>query len=230
MIPAQIDPQLLITFFPQLREYQEDLRLESHSADRDKTAEHLSFLINFLKEEHTATLQKIDNFISHNEITFDLLWAIFIPHQIIFTSCKTTSEPRAVRLQTISLRKDFMTNAPSWRLRCEYIDANDDLAFLGQRYGLATMELEIPHFDGVVKITELAAYPMKWHPDLKDVQEKLIKRGCKWLELTGVHHMHYNGVAYQKHLEEGTHNKKVKVSLTSNSCAQIDRLTIWNFS
>jgi hypothetical protein len=230
MMPAQIDPQLLLAFLPQLEEYRKDLHLNSHSADNE-AAEHLSFLIKFLKADHTATLQKINNFISHAEITFDLLWAIFIPHQIIFTSCKTTSEPRAVRLRTISLRKriKFMIEEPYWQLCCEYIDENVDFAFPGQQYKLATIELEISHFDGVVKIAELVAYPIRWHPDHKDIRDKLFERGRRWLELTGVHHMHYNGMAYRKSLGESTADKKVKVSLTSNSCVQTDRLTIWNF-
>jgi hypothetical protein len=91
------------------------------------------------------------------------------------------------------------------------------------------MELEIPHYDGVVKIAELAAYPIEWHPNHKDVREKLVERGRRWLQLTGVHHLHYNGVAYQKSQEEESPDKKVNVSFTSNSCAQIDWLTIWNF-
>jgi hypothetical protein len=218
MIIMQIDPQLLLTFLPRFRDHLTDLRSNDIPADEDRTTEHLSFLVDFLETEYAPILRKIGNLIAHGEITFDLLWAILLPQSVIFTSCGTTSEPRAVRLREISQSTDPMSRAPYWSLACEYIDANENFAFLGQQFGLATMMLKIQNFEGVVKIAELSAYPIEWHPSAGEVRSKLIRRGRKWVELSGVHHKHYKGVAYRNSF-------KVKVSLASN-CLQIGKLTV----
>jgi hypothetical protein len=66
------------------------------------------------------------------------------------------------------------------------------------------MTLEIPQFDGVVKIAELSAYPIDWHPSVDEVRAQLIRRGRKWIDLSGVHHKRYMGVAYKKDTNDDT--------------------------
>jgi hypothetical protein len=121
-------------------------------------AEHLSFLVDFLEAEYAAMLQEIRTFTSHGEIMFDLLWSIFLPALVIFKLCETT-ESRAVRLQGIGLAKRFMTNDLYWKLDCEYVKGNDSA---GRSWGMEAITLGISHFEGVEKITNLKAYPMKW--------------------------------------------------------------------
>lgn len=208
----QLDSQLLLAFLPQFREYLAQLHQNDFLTDEDTTAEHLSFLIHFLEAEYAAVLQEIKTFTSHGEITFDLLWAIFLPASVIFTLCETTSEPRAVRLREISLEKRFMTGESYWKLKCEYVEANDDSS--GPICGLAAISIEISHFEGVEKITGLNAYPMEWHLNKVEVQAKIVERGRRWLRLTGVHHMHYNGMAY-RFSEKMEKTQKMKVCPTS---------------
>ena len=153
-------------------------------------------MIDFLETEYASTLHKIANLVDHGEITFDLLWAIFLPQSVVFTSCHTTSEPRALRLQGIS-RCTGLFETPYWSLTCQYLEANEKFPSVGQQFRLASMTLEIPQFDGVVKIAELSAYPIDWHPRVDEVRAQLIRRGRKWIELTGVHHKRYTGVAYK---------------------------------
>jgi hypothetical protein len=43
------------------------------------------------------------------------------------------------------------------------------------------MTVEIPQFDGVVKIAELGAYPIDWHPRVDQVRAQL---GRKWIDLS----------------------------------------------
>jgi hypothetical protein len=192
---AQVDPQLLLAFLPRLKNYQSTLgseEISGSSACDDK--KHLNLLIEFLETEYAPTLRKIANLVTHGEITFDLLWAILLPQSVIFTSCHTTSEPRAVRLRRISQYTGMFSSY--WNLDCEYFEASEEFASTGQQFGLATMKLEIPKFDGVVKIAELSAYPIEMHPSADEVRAKLIRRGRKWVELSGVHHKQYTGVAY----------------------------------
>ena len=214
----QLDPELLITFLPQLRDYLEQLPQNDLPTDQDNTAEHLSFFINFLEAEYATRLQEFKSLTSHGEITFDLLRLIFLPQSVIFTLCETTSEPRAVRLRDISLATRFWTNNPYWELDCEYVDADND-----SKLGLAAITLEISQFKGVEKITNLKAYPMDWHPNEDEVRAKILQRSRRWLTLARVHHMEYHGIAYHWD-SESEKMVKVKVCLISRCQLQVDKL------
>ncbi|KAG6890520.1 hypothetical protein C0995_007720 [Termitomyces sp. Mi166 len=48
---------------------------------------------------------------------------------------------------------------------------------------------------GAIKIQELDAYPLKYHPEPDKLRAALLKRGKKWVGLNGVHHMQYTGIA-----------------------------------
>jgi hypothetical protein len=215
MMAMQLEPQLLLSFLPRFQEHLAQLHQNDLPTDQDKTAEHLAFLIDFLEAEHAPILQEIRTFTSHGEITFDLLWSIFLPQSVIFTLCETSSEPRAVRLQRISLGQPFTANHPYWKLDCEYVEGNDD--FAGRSWGLAAITLQIPHFEGVEKIAKLKAYPMEWHLNKDEVQAKILERGRRWFRLSGVHHVHYNGMAYRN-----SRTVKVNVILSITRYKQIN--------
>ena len=72
MMVMRLDPQLLLTFLPRFREHLAQLRQNDLPTDQGKTAEHLSFLVDFLEVEYATMLQEIKTFTSHGEITFDL--------------------------------------------------------------------------------------------------------------------------------------------------------------
>lgn len=51
---------------------------------------------------------------------------------------------------------------------------------------------------GTVKIDSLDAYPIKFHPNEKELRESVLKRGKNWINLIGVHHKQFDGVAAVK--------------------------------
>ena len=210
---VQLDPHQLLVFLPQFRDHLKQLQQNDLPTDQ----EHLSLLISFLETEYAATLQQVKTLTSHGEITFDLLWSIFLPSSVIFTLCETTSEPRAVRLREISLSRCCMVHNPYWELDCEYVDGNDDSP--GQIWEFAAITLKISHFEGVQKITDLNAYPMEKHLNAGEVKTEIVRRGRRWLRLSGVYHMHYNGMAYRN-------SAKVKVCPNFNNSLQAGQLTV----
>lgn len=203
----QINPQLLLAFLPQLKTYLED---STPSCDNQTTTDHLSFLIQFLENEYASTLTKIHALLSNHEVTFDLLWSVFLPRSILFTTCQTTSEPRAVRLLEIDQPSDRHSE-PYWRLLCEYVNGTWEGIYQDKPFEMTTTEFKIHKFEGAVKIANLIAYPLEYHADSVAVREKLLLRGRKWLGLDGVHHMHYSGTAYKK-IEYMASHIKVNVS------------------
>src|SRR6266478_2070832 len=75
-INMQVDPQLPLAFLPRFKDYLANLRSKDAASDDNRVVEHLSFLINFLDTEYASTIRKVNDLISHGEMTFDLLWAI----------------------------------------------------------------------------------------------------------------------------------------------------------
>ncbi|KAF7349991.1 p-loop containing nucleoside triphosphate hydrolase protein [Mycena venus] len=193
----KLDLQLLLAFLPHLRAAS-NICDPPASSDSNKgvTNEHLTFLIGFLESEYASTLQKIRTLVEYAETTFDLIWAIFVPGEMIFARCKTTGEPRAFRLKRIQKERRWPTNKIDWDLTCEYVDAADPSA-TGQQFGRVSHSITIENFDGIQKITDLVAYPFKYHPSAADISQKLIHRGREWANLRGVHHKQYNGLAYR---------------------------------
>ncbi|KAJ6616286.1 hypothetical protein B0H10DRAFT_1949311 [Mycena sp. CBHHK59/15] len=187
----QLDPQLILAFLPRLAELAQTASLSSLPgiSDGDSTwKKHLRFLIDFLEAEYAVLLQKMRGFVQNGEITFDLLWAVFVPGDVIFTLCETTGEPRALlalRLRETPQAKNWMTDAVTCDLICTYLDTADDPASSGQGLRFALHQIKIPQFEG-------------FHP-AAEVEQKLIRRGREWAKLRGVQHRQYDGIGYFKH-------------------------------
>ncbi|KAJ6506201.1 P-loop containing nucleoside triphosphate hydrolase protein [Mycena vitilis] len=190
------DPNVLLAFLPRMGATASALC--DTEAESSTTKKHLSFLIEFLESEYAALLSKIRNFIRHGEITFDLAWAIFIPGDVVFSSCRTTGEPRVFRLRKMETECHWFTREIFWSLSCEYVEAFEHPSTTGQQFGLATYQIEIECFEGVKKITDLQAYPVLYHADGDDIRQNLTRRARKWVKLCGVHHNQYNGLAWKK--------------------------------
>ena len=120
-----MDPYLLLAFLPQFERYLEDLR-----AKRDLTTEQsyvmksVTVLLEYLRKDYSATLSKVANLTAHGEITFDTLFAVFVPRTTVVTECPITGEPRAFQL--VSATKIQTLSGGVYDLICESIDAVDE--------------------------------------------------------------------------------------------------------
>jgi hypothetical protein len=183
---------------------------------------HLSHLLNYLTSENAETLKTLSSLLEHAEITFDLLWALYVPKKtVLYIPCPLTGEPRTVRLvnaekylkQEIGLPPDVSglsinsalgdssrQTAYIWRLVVEYLDADVDLP--GVHFGYAKMDsvIDIPGFAGTKEISALGVYPIEYYAGfdgLDGLKARLIERGRKWAGLTGnVSHLAYKGIAH----------------------------------
>jgi hypothetical protein len=197
-----MDPDLLLDFLSRLKVYLREPK-QIDADEEDHVGSYLSDLIQFLETEYASRLQEVDNLISHGEITFDRMRAIFFPGSIVFSVCPTTSEPRAYRLCDIPrLDIHWLTKERKWILASEYVDADNYIARLKE------INLEIKDFESVITIEDLDVHPIEMHPNTQQVQQMLIERGKRWMQLVaGIQHMHYSGIAYRR-------NGRVAVSRT----------------
>ena len=116
-LPCQIDPQTLLAWFPELHAHSEDLASKVGKEPEDsplaRTHAHLVHLLAYLKSTYSSTLDNLASLLQHDEITFDLLWSLFVPGKTtLYTLCPITSEPRCVRLVQSELCQKADNQAP----------------------------------------------------------------------------------------------------------------------
>ena len=218
-----------MSFFPQLVKYEEELKAKvesDHKAATDAEESpasvrlaHLSFLNSFIRSEYAETFDELSSLLVHDEISFELLWALYIPRSILYTPCPVTGSPRAVRVRSVEIRQKAVPGAPPgtadgprfWAVDAEYVEYNASHASGdGQpMFGHALlMNMEVPFFAGTEKITSLPFYPMKYYHDAEDLKARLIERGKRWVGLQGLHHLFYDGIAFQWNDQERRYKKQ----------------------
>ena len=79
---------------------------------------------------------------------------------------------------------------------CESVDTLSQLDSI--TVGHVQTVIMVKHFKGTVPIRTLDVFPLKYHPDEAGLREMILKRGKKWIGLTGVHHKQYAGIAALK--------------------------------
>ncbi|KAI0816845.1 P-loop containing nucleoside triphosphate hydrolase protein [Trametes gibbosa] len=115
--PLRIDPNTLLSWFPELQAHLNMLAAKVQDSSPDapvhRTHEHLSHLLSYLRETYGTTLDTLSSLLEHGEVTFDLLWALFVPGKTtLYTLCPITSEPRALRLVHAELCQKADAQAP----------------------------------------------------------------------------------------------------------------------
>lgn len=159
---------------------------EALDNERDPlTKSHIQLFYDALKKELQVTLETRADFLAHGTITFNSLWMIFEPGDIIYTILN--KHPIAARLAATSILQ--RRHDDSYRLECDMIHGD------GHMFGWGSSRFDIPEFDGMTKITDLASFPLKYHPKADKVRNQLIERGRAYEGLMGFHHMKYKGIA-----------------------------------
>jgi len=203
--PLELSIDLLIAFFSQFVSYRDGLESKAdRSSEEESILDDLQLLISYLREAHQNTISKIDNLLTHGEITYDLLYAILIPGTLLVSTDSSTGEPCAVKLNACMKGPMFHV------LSCMGVDVQDtpqpqvllgdNAAGMAQaakfpRFGKVSRQLNLAHFEGVIKINMLPVYPMKYHSNEAGLKEALLARAHRWMSLNGVHHVHYEGTA-----------------------------------
>ena len=211
----QMEPELFLGFLPAFEEYRDKLEASKKTAtEEDKyVLSSVQILIDYLHKDWKRTIATIRNLTSHGEITYELLYAVFVPRTIVITRCPSSNELRA--LEVVTAAQVMTISGAFMDLTLESVDMVDEHDNT-TRFGRVRSRVTIPMFKGTVAINSLDAYPIKYHPTPDELQKVLLDRGRRWAARCEVHHMHYKGTASIR-----VNNKMVKYNL--NSRIMVDR-------
>ncbi|KAF8426203.1 P-loop containing nucleoside triphosphate hydrolase protein [Tirmania nivea] len=204
-----LEPNLLFNYLPELEAYL--IEHEASEEPNSKTISHLKLLIDYIQADYGDIQKRLFPMLANAEITFELLWALFLPNSLLFTVDPGSGEDRMIKLDWVELR-ETPDRGKFYQLDCHYVE------FDGKIFGEATCTLEIPEFRGVRKIDQLGVYPIQYHTKEDALKQKLLERGKKFCELKGMHYRMYKGIAYFK-------KKKGFVKVNINGRVMVDPLT-----
>jgi len=176
--------------------------LEEYQCD-PSYLKHFNLLVDLVKKTYASTTKRLTALLEGHEITYDLLWALFKPNMVVYTTCYGTGKPRCVKYH-FGEERTMDNNVEYFHLECHYVD------FDGKASGETSIELAIMKFRGTKRISSLDAFPLEYHPNKNEMKAHLVECGRKFVSLMGVHHRQYRGDAF--YMRKG---KPIKVPVNS---------------
>ncbi|KAH9889148.1 P-loop containing nucleoside triphosphate hydrolase protein [Xylariomycetidae sp. FL2044] len=143
--------------------------------------------VTFLDDEFGSTIKSLESLLQKDEITYDLLWAIFPPHEELFEDENTLKEYQVSKLE-------HGTYEENWKGERYYQVRNSILHHDGDIFGWGPIFTKIPHFDGSQKISSLPIHPLRFHPKREDIRSRVLERGRKYVSLLQPTCMEYEGL------------------------------------
>ena len=171
----QADPEL---FFYARREITLRKAAEKEKSEPDQSLiNDIGTALRFVEEDFGERTASLDSLLVQNEITYDLLWAIFPPKEIVLAPKHgLMNQKQALKLNNtgygvrVNNTRYFMVTA---RL----------LAHDGEDFGWGSLYFEIDEFEGARKITNLQIYPLSYNAECDTIRRDLISRGRLYLSL-----------------------------------------------
>ncbi|KAF5664041.1 P-loop containing protein [Fusarium heterosporum] len=128
--------------------------------------------------------KRVAALLEENRIEYELLWTLFAPKTIAFTTCRITKAPCATRVSRYSNTINRM-GQKNFRIEGHtFSGKGEQLCFL-----------DIPVFESTKRIDSLSVYPLCYHPQVTAMRERLVENGRRVMAWTGIHHLQHSGWA-----------------------------------
>ena len=171
----------------------------------DLVLKHIRLLQSVISKEIQPHLDKRQELLDNGLVTFNYLWALFEPDAVVYK--QTDGQDRLYKLVDSSYRKS--SGSEILNLTCRYIDCD------GAAFGYVTTSLTLNDFDGIKPISELSVIPIHLHSQIRNILERLWKRGRSFAKLNGFHYKSYSGLCTVK--EEGYYSTFSKQNVSWDS-------------
>ncbi|KAL8930795.1 MAG: hypothetical protein Q9208_000336 [Pyrenodesmia sp. 3 TL-2023] len=180
--------------------------------------DHLQVLCDAIDQYMSDLLSKKIAIMNHQvkRIKFQDLWLLFKPGDLVITSRKPHLARRVLAVRggrplltkahldldttSVGVNKHEVTGrtAESSPFTIEYVGIDFD----GAKFGPIHESMDISEFDEEKNIAELEAYPMSFSEDPTALQELLLKRGQRFVQLRNFKHKRYTGLSLSDPEEE----------------------------
>ncbi|KAJ6601323.1 P-loop containing nucleoside triphosphate hydrolase protein [Mycena vulgaris] len=160
--------------------------------------------LQFIREDYAGIIGDFD-LLAHQEISYDLLWIIFPPNNLVYHFHPHTEQPQILLARSFeySKRRDETYYA---KIACDVI--NND----GASFGYAREDLEIDIFSGALKILDLPLFPLDYHPNKQDLCNSSVQRGKKFVKLPAHSYNEISGPAMRETMNEQWETRKFRFS------------------
>jgi hypothetical protein len=151
----------------------------------------LKTLRRIVKSELGNVFTSNKEMLEHKVVFSNLVWTLFKPGDLVYS--KLDGNDQFFRLQYIE------THGGLTSLHCQYIDYN------GHDFGVVSRLVEIGSFLGTRKITDLEVIPASFLDDFEGMKKRMIQRGRRFQELTGINYKSYrpyNSSVHQTSIKE----------------------------
>lgn len=216
----KLDPNLLFLYLEDMREHLKTLKRQEPKAkgkkdrrkEKKKSEEkrkHLKVLVRYLDKDYAQVKKSLYPMLENGLITFDLLWALWKPNTLAYTStygCQ--DEPRVFKVETAEKHFSIM-KGDLYYIEGKYFEYD------GKQFGFGNIMDEISEFRGARKITSLGVFPLEYLKNKDQIREQLIERGKKFVSLSGVHYRSHHGMAFFK-------KKKAMIKVNINGRIMVD--------
>ena len=160
---------------------------ESYQKAHSEVLKQSAAALMLTSEEFGTTMEAVGELLITCDITFDLIWTLLPPNEIVFTLDKL-AEKRVYWAHGHEYQRE-QDGSLSLCIDCGYVDYD------GKRIGRAQETIiKIPQFEGKRKITDLPIFPLKYHPEKSEIREELLARGRTRLKFREQRFHEYNGL------------------------------------
>lgn len=170
----------------------------------------VSAAIQVVQEDEAKTLMDYAKLTAKGEMTYSLLWTIFTPNTLVYNFHNYTEQGRILLVRSTKYveRQD---GSEYLKVSCDVIHNS------GTDFGLTRQHIFIDGFTGVRPITELAVYPLIYHPEKDDVLAQAVEFGKRFVALPRHKYCEIVGHAMRdlpggEHLEKYYNTGRVMIS------------------
>jgi hypothetical protein len=167
------------------------MKLSKATETPGRTKQEVELLLRFIESEDGLknTIKKHRELVleakAPGKITFELLWTLFPPHQVVYVNTEDIE-----RCYIVEYTSEDEQGDGTRLLSCQVFGGQHN----GSRFGIMKENISIPFFPGTVDIhpRNLPLLPLKTFSDLEQLQirERLIQRGRKYNDLQGAKFSH----------------------------------------
>ncbi|KAL2835298.1 P-loop containing nucleoside triphosphate hydrolase protein [Aspergillus cavernicola] len=166
----------------------------------------LSVALTYIEEDHAHTIASMDSLLSRDEISWEYIWALFIPQTLVYHYHRLTQQDQILRFCEAEkrLRK---TGVWYWQIRCDVIVSN------GVKLGFTKVDhFSIDEFPGARKIYDLPIFPLDFVRNKSAVYKHAVERGKRYCEISGESYLECDGPAMREILNKELEPKQFTFS------------------